>query len=70
MDSTSPAHVGWQYWNNSQIPRHGSPKFLIWNRNKTEESLSDLLSSPQIIEQTINIMTDAMNEKISQCGCN
>jgi RHS repeat-associated protein len=69
MDGTSPAHAGWQYWDNSQIPRHGPSSFGGFSRPGTEESLEDLLARPDLISQTMSLMTDAMSGRIPQCGC-
>jgi len=69
MDSTSPAHVGWQYWDDSQIPRHGPSSFGGFNRPNTEESLEDLLARPDLISQTMRLMGTAMEGRIPSCGC-
>ena len=69
MDSTSPAHQGFQHWSNDQIPRHGPDSFMGIDRNHTEEGLTALLDNPGLIEQTLNLMDDAMNGAGLNCGC-
>ncbi|WP_281193160.1 RHS repeat domain-containing protein [Candidatus Accumulibacter aalborgensis] len=64
MDSTSPAHRGFQLWTGSpaQLENHGKsyPGF---------PSTEDLDSAPAYLAQTIAAMVDAMNGKVDACEC-
>lgn len=62
MDSTSPAHRGFQRWDSSQIPRHGG--FFP----SSEEKLSD---APPYFPETLNKMQFVLVfGSAPDCGCN
>jgi RHS repeat-associated protein len=60
MDSTSPAHRGFQQWSISELLRHG-------NFPRTEEDRS---VAPQYLEETRNLMKNLMNGQMPpDCQC-
>ncbi|WP_251358755.1 RHS repeat-associated core domain-containing protein [Kangiella sp. TOML190] len=81
MDNTSPAHVGFQPWNNSQIPRHGDfPSISIVFPSPmggsvgqlttgSEEDLQDLLKNPELLQQTVNDMNNVLKGGTFDCQC-
>ena len=59
MDSTSPAHRGFQRWDYSEAYKHGS----------FPTSLEDIEEAPQYREETLAKMRAVMNGDFSECGC-
>jgi RHS repeat-associated protein len=64
MDSTSPAHIGWQVWDNpildpAEILQHGSLPSSI-------EDMKDL--TPELMRENIQLIKNAMSGNIP-CGC-
>lgn len=62
MDSTSPAHRGFQKWSFSERHRHG-PKSM---QGQSEE---DIDSAPQYLAETLAEMQKAMNGGNLSCEC-
>lgn len=61
MDSTSPVHSGFQSWRSRDFYKHGD----FW---ASQEDLSYLLSHPETVNETIDLMLNAM--KTGQaCNC-
>lgn len=60
MDSTSPAHQGYQYWSMSHIFQHG-----IWPSSL--ENKRDI--TPAILQNTLKKMNDVFRGDYSSCGC-
>ena len=56
MDNRSPAHAGFQMWDNSQIGRHGNDMSPLPFGAHTEEDLSALLARPDLMQQMLNDM--------------
>lgn len=61
MDSTSPAHEGFQKWSNSAAPKHGN----------MPRSLEDLgvAKNPYHTNRTLQRMREAMAGDLGACGC-
>ena len=64
MDSTSPAHIGWQVWDNpiidpAEILRHGSLPSSI-------EDMKDL--TPELLRENVQLIKSVMSGNIP-CGC-
>ena len=69
MDSTSPAHTGFQNFNFGKIPLHGPDKFGPIQRPGSLEGLSDLLANPGLISDTIGLMNNITNGGTIDCSC-
>ena len=69
MDSTSPSHTGFQYWDNSQVSRHGPDSLGMFSRKHTEEGLSALLSNPSLMNHTLDLMSRALGGNLLECSC-
>ena len=68
MDSTSPAHANFAYWD-GDASTHGPGEVLGIKRNHTLESLEELLSNPDLLHTTLNKMDAFMDGAILDCGC-
>jgi hypothetical protein len=64
MDSTSPAHSGWQVWDNPLL--HPGETIPHGNAHGSIEGV-DALTAP-LMQETLQRMRDAMNGK-GICGC-
>jgi hypothetical protein len=65
MDSTSPAHSGFQKWSSSEVGRHGSKK-MPWSKNSEE----DIDTALKYRDLTLQKMKDAMLGGVDGCSCN
>ena len=62
MDSTSPAHAGFQMWHGlGDANKHGNMPGSI-------ETL-DVASKPYYTDKTLNLMKDVINGNMGVCGC-
>jgi RHS repeat-associated protein len=64
MDSTSPAHSGFQKWDSSQIHRHGSKKFP-WARDSEE----DVDTARRFLGMTWARMAGLIEGHVKECEC-
>lgn len=66
MDSTSPAHAGWQVWGNPLSPRW----WFEWlNHGDSADTIEDVAHlSPALLAETVIRIHDAMNGA-GVCGC-
>ena len=62
MDSTSPAHAGWQVWNFPSFQM-----FLHGNMPETLEDLTILKMNDQLMQETLQRIHSALNG--GSCGC-
>ena len=70
MDNYSPAHSGFQKWDNSQIGRHGDNLSPLPFGSETEENLDALLARPDLIEKMLNDMNNLIdNGQGIDCDC-
>ncbi len=70
MDNKSPAHAGFQPWDNSQVGRHGDDIPLTPFGSHTEEDLQSLISRPDLITQTLDDMSNLLiNGQLINCSC-
>ena len=70
MDNRSPAHANFQFWDDSQVPRHGINLSPLPFGSETEEDLDALLARPDLIQQMQNDMNNLLdNGQGIDCGC-
>jgi hypothetical protein len=66
MDSTSPAHMGWQVWGDPLEPGWWGEWRTHGDNSKSIEDLAHL--TPALLAETLNRMQQAMNGS-GACGC-
>jgi len=67
MDSTSPAHRGFQYWGgigHSIVHGYGQ------RHGPLPTSIEDMRDAPAYRNETVNLMKNVMAGDMSDCGCN
>lgn len=72
MDSTSPAHTGYQSfspYSQNDVSKHGPDSVLRIARPNSLEGLSDLLRDPGRMNDTIKLMKKIAEGGEWQCGC-
>jgi hypothetical protein len=70
MDNRSPAHVGFQKWDSSQIGKHGNNIPFTPFGSATVEDLNSLMLNPKLVEDILNDMSSVINDGVGlNCSC-